>query len=143
MQASVDRLYAYILNFFVEALKWYRDKRITHALKSIFQPWDLKFRQDYEAIASEALQIRHLASVAMKAEVRDTRLGVVQGTKELELVKQEVSELKVENQRLHGLLFSRLEKMENSMLCGWHFFPCVFSLGFPVQILQAKDTYSG
>lgn len=138
MQASVARLYAHILNFSVEALKWYRDKRITHAFKSIFQPWNLKFRQDYEAIESEALQIRRLASVAMKAEVRDTRLGVVQGTKELELVKQEVSELKAENQRLHGLLFSRLEKMESSMLCECHFFLFVFVLRSPVHNFQSS-----
>ncbi|PVH93014.1 hypothetical protein DM02DRAFT_542371, partial [Periconia macrospinosa] len=34
MQTSVARLYAHILNFFLEALKWYKDSRAMHALKA-------------------------------------------------------------------------------------------------------------
>lgn len=117
MQNSVARLYAHILNFFLSSLKWYKDGRAMHALKSICQPWDLKFRPEYEAIACEAQQIRRLADIAMKAEVRDTRLGVEQGTRHWELVKQEISALKLENQKLKSLFQSRLDMMENSMIC--------------------------
>jgi len=81
MQTSVARLYAHILNFFLSSLKWYRDNCAVHALKSIFQPWDLNFRHEYEAIGAEAQQIGRLADVALKSEMRDTRLEVVQGTR--------------------------------------------------------------
>lgn len=117
MQNSVARLYAHILEFFLSSLKWYRDSRAMHALKSIFQPWDLKFRPEYEAIAEEARQIRRLADVALKAEVRDTRLEVVQGTRHWEAVRQEMGELRAENQRLASLFQSRFGMMEDSMHC--------------------------
>ena len=119
MQTSVARLYAHILNFFLSALKWYKDNCGVHALKSVFQPWDLKFRHEYDAIATEAQQIRRLADVALKAEVRDTRLEVVQGTKHWELVRQEMNELKVENQRLASLVQDKFGMMEDSILCEW------------------------
>ncbi|KAF2103667.1 hypothetical protein NA57DRAFT_8357, partial [Rhizodiscina lignyota] len=79
MQTSVARLYAHILIFFVSALKWYKDSRLVHAIKSILQPWDMKFRTQYEAIAAETQQVRRLAEVALNVEVRDTRLEVLQG----------------------------------------------------------------
>lgn len=119
MQTSVARLFAHILNFFLSALKWYKDSRALHALKSIFQPWDLKFRHDYEAIAAEAQQIVRMADMGLKAEVRDTRLEVVQGTRHWELVRQEMNELKVENQRLASLFQAKFGMMEDSMHCEW------------------------
>ncbi|PVH93721.1 hypothetical protein DM02DRAFT_732948 [Periconia macrospinosa] len=115
MQVSVARLYAYILNFFVSALRWYKDSRAMHALKSIFQPWDLKFKEQYEAIASEAKQVRRLADIALKAELRDTRLDVREGTKQMEMVRREVCELRAQNQQLQDLFVSRFGMMENSM----------------------------
>lgn len=118
MQTSVARLYAHILNFLLSSLKWYNDSRTVHAFKSIFQPWDLKFKQDYEAIAAEAQQVGRLADVALKAEVRDTRLEVVQGTRHWELVRQEINQLKVENERLASLLQAKFGIMEDSIHCG-------------------------
>lgn len=120
MQTSVARLFAHVLNFFLSALKWYKDSRALHALKSILQPWDLKFRHDYEAIAAEAQQIVRVADVALKAEVRDTRLEVVQGTRHWELVRQEINELKVENRRLASLFQAKFGMMEDSMHCKWN-----------------------
>ncbi|CAO2649161.1 Nn.00g101100.m01.CDS01 [Neocucurbitaria sp. VM-36] len=116
MQISVARLYAHILKFFVSSLKWYKDNRAVHALKSILQPWDLKFRQEYEAITLEAQHIKRLADAGMQAELRDTRLEVEQGTRHWELVRQEVKELKVENQRLASLFQSKFGALEDSML---------------------------
>lgn len=119
MQTSVARLYAHILKFFLSSLNWYKDNRAVHALKSIFQPWELKFRHEYEAIAAEAQQIGRLADLAMKAEVRDTRLEVVQSTRHWELVTQEMNELRMENQRLASLFQAKFGMMEDSMLCEW------------------------
>lgn len=87
-----------------------------HAVKAIFQPWDLKFQPEYEAIATESQQIGQLADMALKAEVRDTRLEVLQGTKHWEQVVQQMDELKGENQRLAHLLQAKFGMMESSML---------------------------
>lgn len=116
MQISVARLYAHILSFFVSALTWYKDNRAMHALKSIFQPWDLKFREQYEAIASEAKQVRRLADVALRAELRDTRLDVNKGTNQMELVRKEVCKLRAQNQELQDLFVARFGVMETSMM---------------------------
>ena len=88
-----------------------------HAVKSIFQPWDLKLRPEYEAIATESQQIRQLADVALKAEVRDTRLEVMQTTKHWQHMVQQMDELKGENRRLTHLFRTKFEMMESSMLC--------------------------
>ena len=88
-----------------------------HALKSVFQPWDLKFRHEYEAIAASAKQIRRLADVALKAEVRDTRLEVVQGMKHWEWLRQEMGDLRVENRQMASLLQTKFGIMEDSMYC--------------------------
>lgn len=117
MQYSVARLYAHILSFFLSSLKWYKDNRALHAVKSIFQPWDLKFRPEYEAIATESQQIRQLADVALKAEVRDTRLEVVQATKHWERVVRQMDEFRRDNQRLTDLFQTKFGMMESSMLC--------------------------
>ena len=117
MQLALARLYAHILKFFISSLKWYKDSRAVHALKSIFQPWDLKFRPEHEAIAAESQQIKNLADVALKAEVRDTRLEVVQGTMHWQSIRQELSHLRSENQRLAALFQDKLGSMEESMLC--------------------------
>ncbi|KAL8661382.1 MAG: hypothetical protein Q9202_005624 [Teloschistes flavicans] len=61
MQTAVARLYACILKFFLSALQWYRDSRAAHAFKSIFQPWDIRFRGEYEAVAATAQQVGRLA----------------------------------------------------------------------------------
>ena len=119
MQISLARLYTHILDFFVSALEWYNDSRAAHALKSIFQPWDLKFRAKYEAIAAEAKQIQRLADVALKAELRDTRLEVMQGTRHWQSVRQELSELKLENQQLASLFQARFGVMEDSIVRKW------------------------
>ena len=115
MQTSLARLYAHILVLFISALEWYKDNRLVHAFKSIFQPWDVKFRTQYDALAGEAQQIRRLADVALKVEVRDTRLEVMQGTKNWELVRKEMSELKIENQRLAALFQTKFKAIEVSM----------------------------
>ncbi|KAL9046325.1 MAG: hypothetical protein Q9214_000813 [Letrouitia sp. 1 TL-2023] len=117
MQTCVARLYAHVLNFFLSSLKWYKDSRASHVLKSIFQPWDVKFRHEYEAIAAEAQQIGRLADVGLKAEVRDTRLEIAQGTRRWESVRQEMNDLKAENRRLATMFTTHFGAMENSILC--------------------------
>ena len=117
MQYSVARLYAHILNFFLSSLKWYKDNRALHVVKAIFQPWELKLRPVYEAIVSESQQIRELSDVALKTEVRDTRLEVVQGTRHWEQVMQQMDELRRENQYLSHLFQTRFGMMESSVLC--------------------------
>ena len=65
-------------NFVLSSLKWYEDNDAVHAIGFIFQRLDLKFRHRYEAITAE---VGRLTDVDLRAEVRDTRLEVVQSTR--------------------------------------------------------------
>ncbi|KAI4234230.1 MAG: hypothetical protein LQ349_003915 [Xanthoria aureola] len=116
MQTAVARLYACILRFFLSALQWYSDSRATHALKSIFQPWDIKFKGEREAVAAAAQQVERLADVALKAEVRDTRLEVVRGRADWEIIRREMSELRDENRRWHELWNENFQGLQGSIL---------------------------
>lgn len=115
MQAAVARLYASIMRFFLSALQWYNDSRATHAIKSIFQPWDIRFKGEHEAIAAAAQQVERLADVALKAEMRDTRLEVVKSREDWEVVRREMSELKEENRRWHQLWKDSIQEMQGSI----------------------------
>lgn len=115
MQESVARLYAYILQFFLDALTWYRNRRAVHAIKAIFQPWDLSFRKHFEAIAAESLQIGRLADTAAKAELRDTRLQVMQGARHCEDAKLEIQRLRQDNERLASIFEARIGYVDNFM----------------------------
>jgi hypothetical protein len=66
---------------------------------------------------AESQQVGRLADVALKAEVRDTRLQVVQGTRHWELVRQEMNELKMENQQLAQLFETKFGMVEKSISC--------------------------
>ncbi|KAL8638873.1 MAG: hypothetical protein Q9228_004011, partial [Teloschistes exilis] len=81
---------------------WYRDSRPAHAFKSIFQPWDIRFRGEYEAVAATAQQVGRLADVALKAEVRDIMSEVMRGRVDLKSVSRKISELQKENQRMES-----------------------------------------
>ena len=116
MQMAVARLYACILRFFLSALQWYSDSRATHALKSIFQPWDIRFKGEREAVAAAAQQVERLADVALKAEVRDTRLEVVRGRADWDIIGREMSELRDENRRWHELWNENFQGLQGSIL---------------------------
>lgn len=116
MQNAVARLYACILRFFLSALQWYNDSRAAHALKSIFQPWDIRFRSEHEAVAAAAQQVERLANAALKAEVRVTRLEVVRGREDWEVMRREMGELRDDNRRLQELWKGSFQGLEGSIL---------------------------
>jgi hypothetical protein len=73
----------------------------------------------------------------MKAELRDTRLEVQQGTRHWELVQQEMSELRMENQRLNSYLQSTFQSLESAMLCKFTVGPwCIELTDFDTAMYQ-------
>ncbi|KAL8770710.1 MAG: hypothetical protein Q9194_005097 [Teloschistes cf. exilis] len=90
---------------------WYRDSRPAHAFKSIFQPWDIRFRGEYEAVATTAQQVGRLADVALKAEVRDIMSEVMRGRVDLKSVSRKISELQKENQRMERLILCSYQEI--------------------------------
>lgn len=86
-----------------------------HAIKSIVQPWALGFCETYENIAAEAEQVKRLADVATKVELRHTREEVVQGNKILELMQGEIAALRKENQQLQAIMVMKIVDMQESI----------------------------
>ena len=117
MQAAVAQLYVHVLTFLQAALKWYRDSRLVHAVKSVFQPWDLTFRDQYEAIAAASKRIRQMTDVASKAELRDTHLEVLQGKQYWTDAKTEVALLRLENQHLMDMLKTQFNDFNDKLQC--------------------------
>ncbi|KAL9052648.1 MAG: hypothetical protein Q9162_005275 [Coniocarpon cinnabarinum] len=74
-----------------------------------------ELRHECETIDGESQRIQRLADVALKAEVRNTRLEVVNGTGHWKLVRQEVIDLKLENQRLKVFLEAKFEMVQDTM----------------------------
>ena len=115
MQIAVARLYALVLSFFISALKWYHSSRAMHALKSILQPWELTFQHMCDAIGEAAENVRQLADAALKAEVRDTRVGMDEGRKEWEGLRREMGALRQENEMLTQIVRAGFSRVEESM----------------------------
>ncbi|KAL3423911.1 hypothetical protein PVAG01_05658 [Phlyctema vagabunda] len=71
MREAVAQLYAKIMGFVQEAVKWYKKGKVSHAVTAIFKPYDLGFKGIVEDISEASRRIDQEASAASKAEIRD------------------------------------------------------------------------
>lgn len=76
MQDAVARLYAHIMKFFQKAIRWYRKGRLSHAIGSIFSPWELSWKESLKEIDLQSREIDKLSGSASNAEQRDIHLEV-------------------------------------------------------------------
>jgi hypothetical protein len=79
MHNAVSQLYAHILRFFLQALRWYNNSRIRRALFSLLNPYELEYKDTVEQIHSLTSIIRHIATAESHSEVRgiNIELGVI------------------------------------------------------------------
>lgn len=71
MQDAVSRLYAHIILFFQDALKWYNRGPAGRAIASIFKPFELHYEETVKQIKSCSQTIEQIANAASRAEIRD------------------------------------------------------------------------
>lgn len=117
MQEAVARLYAHILKFFQQALKWYKAGKLSHSLNSVIRPWSVSFQDNVDAIIAEATKLRELTDMASKAELRDTHLEVLETRTELGKAREEIVALTGERRGLEKMLELRFEGIEKLLGC--------------------------
>lgn len=71
MKNAVANIYAHILLFLKQAVKWYTVGPAGRALTALFKPFELSYKETVEQIRLCARTIDSIASISSKAEVRE------------------------------------------------------------------------
>jgi hypothetical protein len=95
MMEVVARLYAKIMMFLVKAVKWYKETPIKHAFGAVLNPWALSYKDTKEEIWELSRQVDTLASVAVKAEIREVH-AVVLRTEKRAILAEEQARIQIE-----------------------------------------------
>ncbi|KAK4207534.1 hypothetical protein QBC37DRAFT_433328 [Rhypophila decipiens] len=74
MKNAVANLYRHILLFLKQAVKWYTVGPAGRALTALFKPFELSYKDTVEQIRLCAGTIDSIASISVKAEVRDINM---------------------------------------------------------------------
>ncbi|KAH8655433.1 hypothetical protein BX600DRAFT_469626 [Xylariales sp. PMI_506] len=76
MIQAVGAVYAKIIQFVIETVKWYKKNRLQHAVAAVMSPYKLSFKSIVDEIAERSRAVDELANAAMKAELRDVHQKV-------------------------------------------------------------------
>lgn len=90
MKDAVAHLYARILKFIVQAIKWYKQGKFVHTFGAIVKPWALSFKDILDDIAAQSRYIDELSSTGSKAELRDTHLDIIKTRAEIREARIEI-----------------------------------------------------
>ena len=101
MLATVSELYAILIRFFIRAKDWFEEGRLSRALHSITRPAELRYGDLITEIEICSRNIESLANGASQAELRDTRLELLQMRKEMRVHQEESQSLLRELKRLN------------------------------------------
>ncbi|KAK1759720.1 hypothetical protein QBC47DRAFT_114843 [Echria macrotheca] len=80
MKDSMARLYAHILLFLRQAVKWFSRNSATRAISAIISPFEIKYKGLIDGIRNCAEAINGEADAATKAEIRGIHVEVRQNT---------------------------------------------------------------
>ncbi|KIW46704.1 uncharacterized protein PV06_02352 [Exophiala oligosperma] len=105
---TVARIYALILRFLVESIKFYKASRLQHSIDSVFRPWKLRFQETYDEIAQHASHLKDLSSLAAKAELRDIHLDLVESRKAWEDVNAQIVHMRTNQAGMEALIATKV-----------------------------------
>lgn len=71
MKEAISRLYAHIILFFQQTVKWYSMSSAGRAISAIFKPFELDYKDTVEEIKLCSQTVNNIASSANRAELRD------------------------------------------------------------------------
>jgi hypothetical protein len=80
MKSAVAQLYAKIIHFVQDAVKWYKKSKLAHSVSAVFRPYDLGFKTIVEEISIASRRVDQEASAASKAEIRELHIKFEQFT---------------------------------------------------------------
>ncbi len=112
MGNAVAHLYARIIKFMIQAMRWYKQSKSIQTFSAIAKPWTLDFKDNVDDIAAQSRYIDELSGTASKVELRDTHLDLLQARAEVREVRLEIRSLAdIVNTRVDQLLQTRLGKI--------------------------------
>ncbi|KAH6972270.1 hypothetical protein BKA56DRAFT_494106 [Ilyonectria sp. MPI-CAGE-AT-0026] len=76
MKDAIASLYAHIILFLKQAIKWYNVGPAGRALTALFKPFELRYKDTVEQIEQCAKTIDDLAGILVKAEVREISVSL-------------------------------------------------------------------
>jgi hypothetical protein len=76
MQNAISRLYAHIILFLQQAMKWYTMSSAGRAVSSIFKPFELNYQDTVDEIKLCTQTINDIAGLASRAELRDMHINI-------------------------------------------------------------------
>ena len=117
MQATLARLYAHILRFLQQAMLWYRQGKLMHTVSAIVRPWVITYKEQLEAVTEASMCLDKLSDMATKAELRDTRLEVIEARKDWLDAKSELKVLQDDNRRLADLIQNGIGRLDQTIMC--------------------------
>lgn len=77
MNHAVGQLYAKIMSFVQNAVKWYKMGKIKHSWTAIAKPYALSFKDIVEEVGEASRNVDKEASAASRAEIRGLHLQVL------------------------------------------------------------------
>ena len=74
MRVAVAQLYAKVICFVRDAVKWYNKGKLAHSVAAIFKPYALGFKGIVDEISEASRRVDQEAEAAMRAEIRDLNI---------------------------------------------------------------------
>jgi hypothetical protein len=78
MRVAVAQLYAKVLYFVQDAVKWYKKGKLAHSVSAVFKPYSLGFKTIVEEISEASRRVDQEASAASRAEIRELHIKLQQ-----------------------------------------------------------------
>jgi hypothetical protein len=89
MKEAISHLYAHIILFFQQAVKWYNRSSIGRAFSAVVKPPELEYQETTQQIRFWAESVSDIASAAGRAELRDVHITLqLQHRKLLQMQEQ-------------------------------------------------------
>ena len=96
MREAIARLYAHILLFFQQAVRWYTMGPAGRAFSSIFKPFDLDYKDTVEQIKLCSQTVNNIANASSRAEIRDIHITIQMQNRQLQERDKKLHEMQLQ-----------------------------------------------
>ncbi|EON68935.1 hypothetical protein W97_08193 [Coniosporium apollinis CBS 100218] len=104
MKDAISSLYAHIILFFQQAVKWYNMGPAGRAISAIFKPYELGYKDTVEYIKICLETVNNIVDAAAGAEIRDINIII-------QLQSQKVHEMQVQLKEMQMKIDGRINEV--------------------------------
>ncbi|KAL6407255.1 hypothetical protein AUP68_10084 [Ilyonectria robusta] len=114
MKDAIGSLYAHIILFLKQAIKWYNVGPAGRALTALFKPFELRYKDTVEQIEQCAKTIDDLAGILVKAEVREISVSLHDQSQRMIAMETRLQEMQTRFEASHADLTVAVGKVLQS-----------------------------